>query len=144
MLFLGLNIIGGSKSDGEGDWDRRFQECYDWARKRIRAQDDLLHAVIIFGHAAKFSDLFEMVAKQVAKANIPVIYIHGNGHKWRISQPNNSYENFWRVQVDQGGHAPPIKVTVGGTRGDEVMQENDDQFLLDDFIRLDRRGGLYS
>ena len=144
VLFLGLNIIGGSKSDGEGDWDRRFQECYDWARKRIRAQDDLLHAVIIFGHAAKFSDLFEMVAKQVAKANIPVIYIHGNGHKWRISQPNNSYENFWQVQVDQGGHAPPIKVTVGGTRGDEVMQENDDQFLLDDFIRLDRRGGLYS
>ena len=102
VLFLGLNIIGGKKSDGAGDWDRRFQECYDWARKIIRAQDDLLRAVIIFGHAAKFSDLFEMVAKQVAKANIPFIYINGNGHKWRISQPNNSYKNFWQVQVDQG------------------------------------------
>ena len=145
VLFLGLNIVGGSKSDSDAsDWDKRFQECYDWAKEKIRAQDDLLRAVIIFGHAAKFSELFEMVAKQVSKANVPVIYIHGNGHEWKISQPHKSYKNFWQVQVDQGGHAPPIKVTVGGTRGDEVMQENGDQFLFDDFIRLDRRGGLYS
>ena len=103
----------------------------------MSAQDDLLRAVIIFGHAPKFSGLFEMVTKQAAKGNVPVVYIHVNGHKWKISQPHISYEHFWQVQVDQGGYAPPIKVTVGGTRGAEVMQENDDQFLFDDFIRLE-------
>ena len=30
---------------------------------------------------------------------------------------------FWQVQVDQGGYAPPIKVTVGGTRGAEVCKK---------------------
>ena len=60
---------------------------------------------------------------------------------------NRNMDKFWYVQVDQGGVAPPARVTILGTRdGTERYKEvkagdNGNYQTFGDFIRLNRRGG---
>ena len=144
VLFLGLNIIGGEEtSENAKEWDTRFQDCFDFAEEKINEQDDSLRAVIIFGHAFKFKKLLKMVAGVTEKMGVPSMYLHSDGQKWNFRQPFDD-NNFWKIQVDQGGEAPPVKVTVYGT--EKAPSDDSDSttwFTIDDFISIDRRGGLY-
>ena len=72
----------------------------------------------------------------------------GNGHTYETAQPfvSEGWYNYWRVQVDQGFNAPPLKVTVRGTTPDSQrlsMNVNGGKVFPGGFIKLDRRGGLY-
>jgi hypothetical protein len=41
-----------------------------------------------------------------------VLYLHGDGHRWIHDRPFKAAKNILRVQVDQGGIASPLLVTV--------------------------------
>jgi hypothetical protein len=51
------------------------------------------------------------LVKRLERWDKPVLYLHGDGHRWIKDRPFGA-ENILRVQVDQGGIAPPLKVTV--------------------------------
>jgi hypothetical protein len=60
---------------------------------------------------AKHKDFFQPFSKDAATFKKPILYLHGDGHRWIHDRPFPA-KNMWRVQVDQGGIAPPLKVTV--------------------------------
>ena len=144
VLFLGFNIIGGEETwENTYEWSTRFQDCYYFAEEKINEQDDSLRAVIFFGHAFKFKKLLNMVAQTAESMGVPSMYIHGDGHKWSFRQPFDE-SNFWKIQVDQGGEAPPLKVTVFGSEEAALSDSHStSKFTVANFISVDRRGGLY-
>jgi len=74
-------------------------------------------AAVISGHAnpsgkhAPFVIPFRAAADAFGK---PVLYIHGDGHIWTHDHPWPA-TNILRVQVDSGGKADPVEVTVDTT-----------------------------
>ena len=72
-------------------------------------------------------------------------YFHGNGHSWYAEEPFSDWSNFWISQVDMGGIAPPIRVTIQGTT--EVAQQYPPRklspyhIMMGPTIHIDRRGG---
>jgi len=113
VLFVGLNIVGGRVHDAS-EWERRHAECLDWIRRNISRFGDAVGSMVVFGHAnpaAKHQDFFDPFVEEVEKFKKPVLYLHGDGHEWIHDRPFAA-QNLLRVQVDQGGKAPPLKVTV--------------------------------
>ena len=77
--------------------------------------------------------------------NIPVTYLHGDGHIFKIKSKDENWDQFNDLMVDNGAAAPPIKVEVSGINEPFFETENKHQYLIaDGLIRVDRRGGLYS
>tara|TARA_R110002072_G_scaffold302615_1_gene486794 strand:+ start:53461 stop:54315 length:855 start_codon:yes stop_codon:yes gene_type:complete len=115
VLFVGLNIVGGRVHD-EQEWKLRHAGDLDWVKSNLQRFGEQISSLVVFGHAkpAKvhndFFDPFNKVAEDFEK---PVLYLHGDGHKWLHDRPFKA-KNILRVEVDQGGIAPPLKVTVTG------------------------------
>ena len=80
----------------------------------------------------------------------------GDGHTFDVS--NNlrdvgqdfGWDLFKVVQVNRGGEAPPIRITIQGTTAEalkapiEVGESNNELVFWDGLVFLDRRGGVYS
>lgn len=113
VLFIGLNIVGGRVHDRQ-EWKLRHASGVDWVKESLRQAGQRIRSLVVFGHArpAKihddFFDPFSTVAEEFAR---PVLYLHGDGHKWVYDRPFRA-KNILRVEVDQGGIAPPLKVSV--------------------------------
>lgn len=113
VLFVGLNIVGGRIHD-VSEWQQRHGECLDWIHRNLKQFGDDVRSLVVFGHARPaahhkdFFDPFNEEAQQLAK---PVLYLHGDGHRWVHDRPFAA-QNILRVQIDQGGIAPPVRVTV--------------------------------
>ena len=114
VLFLGLNIVGGRVHDPE-EWTLRHAQILDWTLRNLRQFGDTVSSVVIFGHAnpnpAKHNDFFEPFVIEAQAFGKPILYLHGDGHTWIHDRPFAA-ENILRVQVDKGGIAPPVKITV--------------------------------
>lgn len=113
VLFIGLNLVGGALHDAD-EWKRRHAQNVDWTRRNFARFGDDVYAVVIFGHAhprIDHSDYFEPLSKQATQLAKPILYLHGDGHRWIKDRPFQA-KNILRVQVDQGGIAPPLKVVV--------------------------------
>ena len=113
VLFIGINLVGSKIHDAE-EWQQRLAQNVAWTRSNFSQFGSRVHAVVIFGHAnptpshdAYINPLCEL-AGELGK---PILYLHGDGHRWVQDRPFAA-ENILRVQVDQGGIAPPVKVTV--------------------------------
>ena len=83
--------------------------------------NDKLHGIVIFGHAGpsknlKNDDYFDPLVQihDDYISSIPIVYIHGNGHRYRYYQPFNS-NTMTALQVDQGAIASPLRVTFDPT-----------------------------
>lgn len=113
VLIVGLNIVGGKVHD-EQEWKLRHAGDLDWVESNLQRFGSEISSLVMFGHAkpAKvhndFFDPFSKVAEDFGK---PVLYLHGDGHKWIHDRPFKA-KNILRVEVDQGGIAPPVKVIV--------------------------------
>lgn len=113
VLFVGLNIVGGLVVD-PNEWKQRHADDLEWVRENLHRNGGDVSSLVIFGHAkpAKVHDdffiPFSRTADQFGK---PVLYLHGDGHRWIHDRPFKA-RNILRVEVDQGGIAPPLKVTV--------------------------------
>lgn len=113
VLFIGLNIVGGRVHDA-AEWKQRHAECLVWVRRNLIQFGDQAGSLVIFGHAkpaANHMDFFDLFSQDAQKFRKPILYLHGDGHRWIHDRPFAA-TNILRVQVDQGGTAPPLKVTV--------------------------------
>ena len=113
VLFIGINIVGGRVQDA-AEWKIRHAQDLDWVRRNQKQFGDKVYSMVVFGHAApasKHDDFFTPFSKDAQEFDKPVLYIHGDGHKWIEDRPFDA-QNIQRIQVDQGGIAPPLKVTV--------------------------------
>jgi len=113
VLFIGLNLVGGRVHDAE-EWKLRLRQNLDWTRRCLELFGPKVKSMVLFGHClptevhdAYFSGL-NAEAKKFGK---PILYLHGDGHEWLHDRPFAA-KNILRVQVEMGGVAPPIKVTV--------------------------------
>lgn len=113
VLFVGVHVVGGRVHD-QAEWDRRHAEGVNWLQTQIKSHGKDARAMVVMGHAtptkkhAAFFDGMTGIAKTWAK---PILYIHGDGHTWKKDRPFKA-DNILRVQVDAGGKAPPVRVTV--------------------------------
>lgn len=113
VLFLGINLVGGRVHD-QAEWKRRHAENLDWTRRHLEQYRDVVRSAVIFGHALPtkvHDDYFDGLNQAAATFEKPMLYLHGDGHKWIKDRPFKA-QNILRIQVDQGAIAPPIKVTV--------------------------------
>jgi len=113
VLFVGLNIVGGRVHDAE-EWQLRHAADLAWTRENLRRSAAGITSLVIFGHArpAKVhDDFFVPLSDTATEFGKPVLYLHGDGHRWTHDRPFKA-KNILRIQVDQGGIAPPLKVTI--------------------------------
>lgn len=130
VLFIGLNLLGGRVVD-PNEWKERHRQCLDWVRRNMNHFGDRVDSIVIFGHAkpiAIHDDFFGPFSEDAKRFAKPILYLHGDGHRWMHDRPFAA-ANILRVQVDQGGTAPPITVTV--------TDHPTEPFVFD------RRGGTY-
>jgi len=113
VLFIGLNLLGGRVHD-QLEWEKRHRQNLRWVQKTIKQAGDNISSVVIFGHArpaGKHDDFFSPFVKFGQEFDKPILYLHGDGHVWIYDRPFAA-KNILRVQVDRGGIASPLLVTV--------------------------------
>ena len=172
VLFIGINMVS-SGPDGsltEDQWESRLDDNIDWIDENVDfgglggggggggGGNPIPRAVVVFGHSKRGRRVLHHVRSRFGFMSMPVVYFHGDGHEYEIERTyyenERGWDRYWRVQVDQGAVAPPLRVTVRGTTKEALADAippffNDDGDgdagveLLgdegDEIIRLDRR-----
>lgn len=59
-----------------------------------------------------FSGFEDFITGDEKLNEIPILYLHGDGHEWEVEEDYRDMENFYRIQVDNGNDAPPIRVRI--------------------------------
>ncbi|MDZ7344555.1 MAG: choice-of-anchor D domain-containing protein, partial [candidate division KSB1 bacterium] len=112
VLLIGISMPGGS--EGSSAKAQRLQDNADWVAQQFQTHGSQVRAAVIFAHNisisadALFVNQFVPLASSFGK---PILYIHGSGHSWKQDFPFSA-SNVMRVQVDNGGAALPVQVTV--------------------------------
>ena len=114
VLLVGVNLVGGRVHDRD-EWEIRQEQDVQWLREQFEAVGADVSCAVVLGHAFPKADnkkRFEKGFLKVAKSfDRPIAYLHGDGHKWTHDRPWKTHPNIERIQVDQGGIAPPLLVT---------------------------------
>ena len=113
VLFVGVNVVGGKVHDPE-EWAQRHALCAKWIEAQVDRYRSDIERLVIIGHATprgKHADFFGEVERIAIDLDRPVLYIHGDGHRWERERLFDT-DNVLRVQVDQGGKAPPVRVGI--------------------------------
>ena len=113
VLFIGLNIVGGRVHDRQ-EWKLRHAVGLDWVKSNLQRSGKDISSLVLLGHAKpamNHQDFFDPLNTVAADFGKPVLYLHGDGHKWIYDRPFKA-QNILRVEVDQGGIAPPLKVSI--------------------------------
>ena len=124
VLFIGLNLVGGRVHDSD-EWQQRLEENATWVETQLGDADESTYAAVVLGHALMmsqhrvFQDRFRAAGGAFGK---PILYLHGDGHFWSTNRPWPE-RNILRVQVDRGGIAPPVEVTVSESAADAFTFE---------------------
>ncbi len=124
VLFIGINIVGGRVHDA-AEWKQRHAENLEWTTGNLERHRHSVRSAVIFGHALPtkiHNDYFDGLSDAAALFRHPMLYLHGDGHKWIQDRPFAA-QNILRIQVDQGAIAPPIKITV--------TDDPDEPFVVD-------------
>ncbi len=113
VLFVGINLVGGKVLDPI-EWAFRDRDNIEWIESQWQNQKRLISNLVIFGHAMPASNhrtFFSMLNRMAQSFGKPMLYIHGDEHKWKKDYPFTA-KNILRVEVEPGGRANPITVTV--------------------------------
>lgn len=111
VIFIGVNIQAGSGQSSI------FRKMLDWTERSLLKHEGDYDAIVIFGHAGAdhvrdgYFDKLKRFHDSSSFEDIPLLYIHGNGHEYDFYKPFGR-DNMAALQVDQGKIAPPLKVTV--------------------------------
>ena len=111
VIFIGVNLVGGRIHD-QIEWDTMQQNAVQWINNQLNTNS--INGAVIFAQATldeKHLLFTEQFIGIISDFGNPVLFIHGDGHRWLY---NNSYlvPKMIRVQVDKGGIADPLEVTV--------------------------------
>lgn len=111
ILFFGLNMLGRR----DGLWRSRYELNIQWFQSQFqnitRTIAQPIRLIAILAHSAAARPVYHYIRKFTQDINIPVLYIHGNGHVFLM---NSEREDFVKIQLDRGGIAPPLRVQVYG------------------------------
>ena len=125
ILFISIHVIGEEYEKYNTERIKRHADCAIWLKKNIRRScRDGIQGVVVFTHKGykkerMYSDVFiplqdlydEMYEKYYKR--LPIIVIHGNGHKYEVSNPFQSQrKDMLDIQVDQGRSNEPLKITI--------------------------------
>lgn len=93
------------------DWEKRYRQNLRWFQSQYKKYESEAKAVVIFAHCIAASPVYRNIKAILRKSDIPVLYIHGNGH---IFKKVSGRDKFVRLQVDKGGIASPLQITISG------------------------------
>ena len=154
VLFIGANLVSAEPYNVNANYRARMNENRAWVQQVLRryqfnpnpsASDDVsIRAIFAFGHNRQ-TQFWRSVQDDIEEHDVPFVYFHGNGHSWYAERPFTDWNNMWISQVDMGGIAPPIKVTIQGTT--EIARQypprkmSPHHIMMGSSIHVDRRGG---
>jgi hypothetical protein len=139
-ILIGLNIVGGRVHDTR-EWTLRLTDEIDWVRSIVRMNVPMNAAgVIIMAHArptadhALFFDPLRDFIRDELENEIPVLYLHGDGHSF-LHTPNFYMQpNYLRIQHEGGVRDPVLKILADPQKlGPEVY----DAFQYDQQLQFD-------
>lgn len=106
VLFIGLNIVGGRVHSAK-EWKKREADNAQWVTEQFTKNSEQVYTAVIFCQAFPKDTLYHPLSRFPK----PVLIVHGDGHRFHRDRPWPGF-NVTRVQVDQGGAALPLEVTV--------------------------------
>lgn len=113
VLFVGLNLVGGKVLDPI-QWSIQDRDNIQWIESQVRDHKQSISRLVILGHALPnryHRTFFVMLSRLGQSFGKPMLYLHGDGHKWIQDYPFTA-KNILRVEVDNGGGANPVTVKV--------------------------------
>ena len=154
VLFIGVNTVNREPFDIRANYLARMDDNRNWIRQIIQQyrfsptpssdDEESIRAVIFFGHHRQLL-FWRSLQDELQALKVPMAYFHGNGHSFYAEKPFSDWPDFWISQVDMGGIAPPIRVTIQGTT--DTAQEyplrkiSPYHVMMGPNIHIDRRGG---
>ena len=115
ILFIALNLVGGRIHD-QAEWDAMQQNAVDWIGQQLQRKRLLATVVLAQANPDEKHQLFmDQFLRLVENFSRPALFIHGVGHLWLHDDPW-LMRNLVRVQVDKGGIADPLQVTIVGNK----------------------------
>ena len=113
VLFIALNLVGG-RIHNQIEWDMMQNNAADWINQNIQKKGILAAVILIQAKPDEKHKLFmDQFIPLIEDFEKPVLLIHGDGHHWLYDEAWQ-VPNLTRVQVDKGGIADPLQVTVSG------------------------------
>lgn len=112
VLFIGVNVVGGTIHDPL-EWKTRHAACAEWVKSNL-AEHARVRAAVVFAQARPkehHEDFFLPFVDAARGFGRPVMYLHGDGHKYEVEQGWRE-PNITRVQVDQVSKARPLMITA--------------------------------
>ena len=163
VLFLSVDLWQHAPTNSvlREEWDARMTANLEWATANIDAAyaNYSVRAVVFFSHGLRSIDtrpFFDQIGPtftlNVDRRLTPVLYIHGDGHKFELNTTYTKqlrWKNFQEIQVDQGGNADPLFIEVAAmsrNTGEMIPLQKDHDLqivLADGLLRIDRQKGLY-
>ena len=161
ILFISVHLINGNPGDEPAEeWDYRMETNIQWVNENVETycSNSDIRGVILLGHSLRsprtrplFEGIVDTFRTVKARAKLPVLYIHGDGHAWEVDDKLSQqlgWLNFRDVQVDQGALADPILVEIASTdvygKIVPLKVEHDMQIVFGrGLIRIDRQRGRY-
>lgn len=133
VLFVALNLVGGRIHD-QAEWDVMQQNAVDWIEQQLHRKRLLVAVIIAQANPDEKHQLFmDQFLRLVENFMRPVLFIHGDGHLWLHDDPWQ-VPNLIRVQVDKGGIADPLQVTISGNKTKTFKFE---RFPLKEIVQYD-------
>jgi len=162
ILFLSVTLMNMNLTENEPPDDlfyERLSASKTWVKRHLKKHDnDDIRGVVMFGHAMITKDLEPFFREQLKGlfhdegfGGVPVLYIHGDGHKFVIDRGlgrRMGWEQFTSCQVDQGGRADPLLIEVapvvdGKTKPPKTNSSGKQFIVGNGLFRVDRQQGLY-
>lgn len=113
VLFIALNLVGG-RIHNQIEWDMMQNNAAEWIKKNIQKKGISAAVFLIQANPDTKHKLFmDQFIPLIENFMRPVLLIHGDGHHWLYDEAWQ-VPNLIRVQVDKGGIADPLQVTVSG------------------------------
>ena len=162
ILFVSIHLIHGDPAnEPEGVFDTRVRRSIDWVNKNVEdyfTRYPSIRGVILLGHSLRSPwtrPFFEGIAgnfvNSTSRVDTPVLYLHGDGHKWSVDTKfahQLNWKYYTDVQVDQGGMAHPCIVEIApqvNGKTQPLTKEHDNQHLFGKgLFRIDRQRGRYT
>lgn len=142
-LYIGLNIVGGSRSDMD-EWETRLDDQWKWTKELIETHilqsPSDASGIVIFGHAdprpivhATFFDPLQDYIENELENSIPFLYVNGDKHYFQFDDNFYGQSNFHRIMVEGGSKQPPLHLTVK-----VPSSPNHDELDVENFYTYDR------
>ena len=113
-LFLGFTLPGGAVHSEEA-WADFQADASSWVAAQLARHGSTVQAMVLLMHAkpsSKHDPFIDALVPMVVAFDRPVLLVHGDGHSWIEDQPYEDAPTLTRIQVQAGGDAVPLQITV--------------------------------